>query len=90
MPMENPPHPGEIIRDLYLEPLALTVTQAAAGLGVTRKTFSLLLNGPMYISDSKCPGEEFYRILVSGIVVLARENGDERRKATKRCPGFMI
>jgi len=34
--------------------------------------------------------EEFYRILVSGIVVLARENGDERRKATKRCPGFMI
>jgi addiction module HigA family antidote len=50
MPMKNPPHPGEILRDLYLEPLELTVTQAAAGLGVTRKTFSLLLNGHAGIS----------------------------------------
>ena len=50
MPMKNPPHPGEIIRDLYLEPLGLTVTAAAAGLGVTRKTFSLLLNGHAGIS----------------------------------------
>jgi addiction module HigA family antidote len=45
MPMKNPPHPGEIIRELYLEPLALTVTEAASGLGVTRKTLSQLLNG---------------------------------------------
>jgi addiction module HigA family antidote len=44
--MKNPPHPGEIIRDLYVEPLGLTVTQAAAGLGVSRKTLPLLLNGP--------------------------------------------
>lgn len=50
MPMKNPPHPGEIIRDLYIEPLELTVTQAAAGLGVTRKTLSLLLNGHASIS----------------------------------------
>ena len=50
MPMKNPPHPGEIIRDLYLEPLNLSVTQAAAELGVTRKTFSLLLNGHAGIS----------------------------------------
>ena len=50
MPMKNPPHPGEIIRDLYVEPLDLTVTQAAAGLGVTRKTLSLLLNGHASIS----------------------------------------
>lgn len=50
MPMKNPPHPGEILRDLYLEPLELTVTQAAAGLGVTRKTLSLLLNGHAGIS----------------------------------------
>lgn len=48
--MRNPPHPGEIIRDLYLEPLDLTVTQAAAGLGVSRKTLSLLLNGHAGIS----------------------------------------
>lgn len=50
MAMKNPPHPGEIIRDLCLAPLALTVTQAAEGLGVTRKTLSLLLNGRAGIS----------------------------------------
>ena len=50
MPMKNPPHPGEIIRELYIDPLELTVTQAAAGLGVTRKTLSLLLNGHANIS----------------------------------------
>ena len=50
MRMKNPPHPGEIIRELYIEPLGLTVTQAAAGLGVTRKTLSLLLNGHAGIS----------------------------------------
>ena len=49
MPMKVP-HPGEIIRDLYIEPLELTVTQAAAGLGVSRKTLSLLLNGHAGIS----------------------------------------
>ena len=50
MPMKNPPHPGEIIRDLCIEPLGLTVTQAAGALGVTRKTLSLLLNGHAGIS----------------------------------------
>ena len=45
MTMKNPPHPGGIIRDLCLKPLGLTVTQAAQGLGVARKTLSLLLNG---------------------------------------------
>ncbi len=50
MPMKNPPHPGEIIRDLCITPLGLTVTQAAKGLGVTRKTLSLLLNGHAGIS----------------------------------------
>ena len=50
MAMKNPPHPGEIIRDLCIEPLGLTVTQAAKGLGVTRKTLSLVLNGHSGIS----------------------------------------
>ena len=45
MVMKNPPHPGEIVRDLCIEPLGLTVTKAAAGLGITRKTLSLFLNG---------------------------------------------
>ena len=50
MAMKNTPHPGEIIRDLCIEPLGLTVTQAAEGLGVTRKTLSLVLNGHAGIS----------------------------------------
>ena len=50
MDMHNPPHPGEIIRDFCVEPLGLTVTKAAESLGVTRKTFSMLLNGKSGIS----------------------------------------
>ena len=44
------PHPGEVIRELCLEPLGLTVTAAAKGLGVSRKAFSELLNGHSGIS----------------------------------------
>ena len=42
--MYNPPHPGEIIKELCLEPLGITVTAAAKGLGVSRKTLSAILN----------------------------------------------
>ena len=42
--MHNPPHPGEIIRELCIEPLGLSVTEAAEGLGVSRKTLSAILN----------------------------------------------
>ncbi len=50
MVMFNPPHPGEVIRELCIEPLGLTVTEAAKGLGVSRKTLSALLNGRFGIS----------------------------------------
>ena len=50
MVMYNPPHPGEIIRELCVEPLHVNVTEAARALGVTRKTFSALLNGRAGIS----------------------------------------
>ena len=48
--MHNPPHPGEIIRELCLEPMELSVTAAAEALGVTRKTLSSILNGRAGIS----------------------------------------
>ena len=48
--MFNPPHPGEIIKDLCLEPLGITVTDAAKALGVSRKALSELLNGHSRIS----------------------------------------
>jgi addiction module HigA family antidote len=48
--MHNPAHPGEVIKELYLEPLGLSVTSAASALGVTRKTFSELVNQKSGIS----------------------------------------
>jgi len=45
MLMHNPPHPGEILKELCLKPLGLTVTEAAKALGVSRKTLSGILNG---------------------------------------------
>ena len=50
MRMHNPPHPGEVLRELCLAPLGLTVTRAAAALGVSRKTLSAILNGRAGIS----------------------------------------
>jgi antitoxin HigA-1 len=50
MKMHNPPHPGEILRELSLQPLHLSVTEAATALGVSRKTLSSILNGRSGIS----------------------------------------
>src|SRR5512147_2910090 len=50
MQMHNPPHPGEILRGLCLDPLSLSVTDAAKALGVSRKTLSAVLNGRAGIS----------------------------------------
>ena len=50
MRMHNPPHPGEVIRVLCLEPLGMSVTEAAEHLGVSRKTLSAVLNGRSGVS----------------------------------------
>lgn len=50
MPMHDPPHPGEHVRGDCLEPLGLTVTEAARALGVSRKTLSQIINGRAGIS----------------------------------------
>ena len=50
--MYKPAHPGEVLREMYLEPLGLTVTNAAESLGITRKTLSELINGRSGISTS--------------------------------------
>jgi addiction module HigA family antidote len=48
--MHNPPHPGETLREDVLPALGLTVTEAAAQLGVTRAALSRVLNGRAAIS----------------------------------------
>lgn len=45
MPMKNPPHPGLSVKFDCLEPLGLSVTDAAEVLGVSRKQLSAILNG---------------------------------------------
>jgi len=50
MPMKNPPHPGLSVRHDCLEPLGLTVTEAASKLGISRKQLSDIVNGRSGIS----------------------------------------
>ena len=50
MKLYNPPHPGEVLKELCIEPLDLTITEAAEALGVSRKTLSAILNGRAGIS----------------------------------------
>jgi addiction module HigA family antidote len=51
MRMYNPPHPGKVIYDLCIEPLGLSITDAAKGLGVSRKALSELINGHSGVSS---------------------------------------
>lgn len=48
--MHRPPHPGEVLGHLCVEPLELTVTEVAESLGVSRKTLSAILNGRASVS----------------------------------------
>jgi addiction module HigA family antidote len=50
MPMKEPPHPGLSVRHDCLEPLGLSVTEAARRLGVSRKQLSEIVNGRAGIS----------------------------------------
>ena len=50
MGIYNPPHPGEILKELWLDPLRLTITRAAEHLHVSRKAMSELVNGHTALS----------------------------------------
>ena len=50
MPMKKPPHPGRIVRQDCIEPLGLTITEAAKVLGVTRQALNNVVNGKAGIS----------------------------------------
>jgi antitoxin HigA-1 len=45
MGIYNPAHPGEILKELIIEPLGLTITQVSENLDVSRKTLSKVING---------------------------------------------
>ena len=50
MPMKNPPHPGGFVLRQCIEPMGLSITDAATALGVTRTTLSELVNEKRGIS----------------------------------------
>lgn len=50
MEMYNPCHPGEILREEYLKPLNITITEAALKLGIARKNLSAIINEKAGIS----------------------------------------
>ena len=50
MTMKKPPHPGVVVLQECIEPMGLTITDAAQALGVTRNTLSELVNGKRGIS----------------------------------------
>jgi len=50
MAMHNPPHPGEFIREVYIDPLGVSVRQVAESLGVAASTLNRVLNGQSSVS----------------------------------------
>lgn len=50
MPMFNPPHPGEVLKGLYIDDMELTITEAAEALAVSRNSLSRVVNGKASIS----------------------------------------
>ncbi len=55
MTMHNPAHPGEILKELVIEPLGLSVTEAAGRLGVSRTSLSRILKGRGGVSRRRWP-----------------------------------
>ena len=85
MPMPDPPHPGYSVRHDCLEPLGLTVAEAARRLGVSRKQLSDIVNGraglspEMAIRLDKAFGgraETWLRLQVAYDLAQARKNED--------------
>ncbi len=73
MPMKNPPHPGSVVLRWCIEPLALTITQAAQALDVTRTTLSELVNGKSGTVSAPRLGHPFVRPVVKAHQLLGAQ-----------------
>ena len=94
MSMKNPPHPGGVIRRQVIEPLGLSVTEAAGLLGVTRQALSLLLNertalsGEMALRIEKAFGPKMDHLLRMQLAFdIAAQRQREGRVRVKRYSG---
>jgi addiction module HigA family antidote len=90
MPMKNPPHPGLSVRHDCLEPLGLSVTEAARRLGVSRRQMSDIVNGraglspEMAIRLDKAFGggaETWYRLQAAYDLARAMKHADRIKVA---------
>ncbi len=97
MPMKNPPHPGLSVRHDCLEPLGITVSDAAKHLGVSRKQLSDVVNGHAGISpemairlDKAFGGgaETWYRLQTAYDLAQALKRKDEIK--VERLPARMV
>ena len=86
MAMKNPPHPGLSVRHDCIEPLGLTVSEAAKRLGVSRKQLSDIVNGHAGISpemairlDKAFGGgaETWYRLQTAYDLARAMQHADQ-------------
>jgi addiction module HigA family antidote len=82
--MKAPPHPGRLVRHACIAHLQLTVTEAAAALGVARPTLSNVLNGRAGISPDMAirlekafggSAEAWLRLQVAYDLAQARRHG---------------
>jgi addiction module HigA family antidote len=94
MSMKNPPHPGGVIRRQVVEPLGLSVTEAAGILGITRQALSLLLNErtdlspEMALRIEKAFGPKMDHLMRMQLAFdLARQRQREGRIRVKRYSG---
>ena len=88
MPMKTPPHPGHSIKDACLDPLGLTVTEAAKILHVARHTLSRVINGQAAISPDMAirlekagwsNADHWLRLQVAFDLAQARQHADKIR-----------
>jgi addiction module HigA family antidote len=83
--MHSPAHPGEILKEMYMTPLGVTVTKVADALGVTRKHVSAIVNGRAPVT----PERAIRRLEFSGMRIVATSDGyDSTSKARKVHRGF--
>ncbi len=83
MGMHNPPHPGEFIREVYLEPFHITGRQLAVRLGVSPSTLSRVLNDSTGISSEMA-------LRLSKALGRSPESCKRHAKAALTVPGYFI
>src|ERR1022692_4611189 len=87
--MKNPCHPGEFIKSEIIEPLGLTVTEAARVLGVTRAALSAFLNERASLSpDMAIRIEKAFGLSME--TMLRMQNGFDIAKARRRADEIVV